>query len=61
MKRNQYLHRIIALVMSAVMLLSLATIDNRFGTTAKDEFTKEVIDLEDYVSKSVKYKETKRW
>lgn len=59
MKRNQYLHRIIALVMSAVMLLSLATIDNRFGTTAKDEFTKEVIDLEDYVSKSVKYKETK--
>ena len=41
MKKNKYLHRLIALVMTAVMLLSLVAIDNRFGIAAKDEFSKE--------------------
>mgnify|MGYP001062903650 FL=1 len=59
MKKNKYLHRLIALVMTAVMLLSLVAIDNRFGIAAKDEFSKEVIDLEDYIPKKVKYKEAK--
>ncbi len=59
MKKNKYLHRLIALVMTAVMLLSLVAIDNRFGISAKDELSKEVIDLEDYIPKKVKYKEAK--
>ena len=42
MKKNKYLHRFVALVMTAVMLLSLVVIDNRIGMKAEDEYTKEV-------------------
>ena len=59
MKKNKYLHRLIALVMTAIMLLSLVAIDNRFGIAAKDEFSKEVIDLEDYIPKKVNIKKQK--
>ena len=34
MKKNKYLHRFVALVMTAVMLLSLVVIDNRIGMKA---------------------------
>ena len=59
MKKNKYLHRFVALVMTAVMLLSLVVIDNRIGMKAEDEYTKEVIELKKYIPKKVTYKEKK--
>ena len=59
MKKNKYLHRFVALVMTAVMLLSLVVIDNRIGMKAEDEYTKEVINLETYIPKKVTYKKNK--
>ena len=59
MKKNKYLHRFVALVMTAVMLLSLVVIDNRIGMKAEDEYTKEVINLETYIPQKVTYKKNK--
>ena len=59
MKKNKYLHRFVALVMTAVMLLSLVVIDNRIGMKAEDEYTKEVINLETYSPQKVTYKKNK--
>ena len=59
MKKNKYLHRFVALVMTAVMLLSLVVIDNRIGMKAEDEYTNEVINLETYIPQKVTYKKNK--
>lgn len=59
MKKNKYLHRFVALVMTAVMLLSLVVIDNRIGMKAEDEYTKEVINLETYIPQKLHIRKIK--
>ena len=54
-KTNKYLHRLIALVMTAVMILSMVVIDNRFDTSAKNGSADKIIDLDTYITEDSVY------